>query len=208
MAAVRMGWGAMLAALCVVSAFGASTARAAAQPFFRTVQGQLLTGREYAVAAPLPDGRVLIAGGVGVGGAVLDSAEVFDPRSETFSATGSMTTARADAVAAPLPDGRVLVAGGYDAANELSTAEVYDPSTGTFSATGSMTTAHDGSESRAGVRRRFALSRAAAKSGPRGRIARSVLAARVPAWSRSSRDGRRRAGRCSRPGRPRCVTGS
>jgi Kelch motif len=103
-----------------------------------------------AVAAPLPDGRVLFAGGFYSGGGhqftYLSSAEVFHPSTNTFSTAGigSMSVPREGAVAAPLPDGRVLVAGGYYNANPdvpfephyLSSAEVFDPSTNTFSSAG------------------------------------------------------------------------
>ena len=94
--------------------------------------------RRYAAAAPLPDGRVLVAGGSSGGANALASAEIFDPATNTFSATGSMTTPRTrQAVAALLPDGRVLVAGGSsDFVNAIASAEVFDPATETFSAAG------------------------------------------------------------------------
>src|SRR3954447_26372402 len=63
--------------------------------------------RYAAVAAPLPDGRVLVAGGFYDEGGdhYLSSAEVFDPATSTFSSAGigAMGTARRGAVAAPLP---------------------------------------------------------------------------------------------------------
>jgi Kelch motif/Galactose oxidase, central domain len=113
--------------------------------------GLMSTPRFDDVAAPLPDGRVLIAGGSpdGISSDVLASAEVFNPATQTFSSAGigSMSTPRAGAVAAPLPDGRVLIAGGYHGAtNALPSAEVFDPATNSFSATGigSMTTSREG----------------------------------------------------------------
>jgi Ca2+-binding RTX toxin-like protein len=102
--------------------------------------GSMSVPRFGAAAAPLPDGRVLVAGGNN-GSSDLSSAEVFDPATNQFSSSGmgSMVTARFAPAAAPLPDGRVLVAGGhyYDGGGHyLSSAEVFDPATGTFSSAG------------------------------------------------------------------------
>jgi hypothetical protein len=107
--------------------------------------------RVDAVAAPLADGRVLVAGGVdptqGHRWAVVSSAEIYDPATGSFSPTGSMSTPRGYAAAAPLPDGRVLVAGGWDGwelEDAVRTAEIYDPATGTFAPTGDMAAARYG----------------------------------------------------------------
>ena len=88
-------------------------------------------------AALLADGRVLIAGGIGAE-SLLSSAELYDPKTGTFSPTGSMTAARDGHTATLLADGRVLIAGTQVDAN-VPNAELYDPETGTFSPTGSMT---------------------------------------------------------------------
>ena len=59
----------------------------------------------------LPNGKVLVAGGDGDSG-ILTSAELYDPATGTWTATGSLTTARSIHTATLLPNGKVLVAGG------------------------------------------------------------------------------------------------
>jgi Ca2+-binding RTX toxin-like protein len=99
------------------------------------------TPRSGAVAAPLPDGRVLVAGGSD-GTNFPASAEVFDPATNTFSSAGigSMSGPRFGAAAAPLRDGRVLVVGGLGrtpgTSIGLSSAEVFNPATNSFSSAG------------------------------------------------------------------------
>ena len=104
--------------------------------------GAMGTARRGAVAAPLPDGRVLVAGGSYYDGAdhYLASAEVFNPATNAFTPVGDMGIARVRAAAAPLPDGRVLVAGGNDGPTRLSSAEVFNPATNTFTAVNDMGT--------------------------------------------------------------------
>jgi hypothetical protein len=70
----------------------------------------------------------------------LDSAEIFDPSSGTFSVVGRLAVARGYHAAVRLPDGRVLVTGGaIDGALVTATAEVFDPVTGTFTLASRMT---------------------------------------------------------------------
>ena len=109
------------------------------------ITGNMLVNRLGGYSTTLlQDGRVLIAGGADQFQA-LASAEIFDPVTQTFTATGSMNAARVGHTATLLPDGRVLMAGGLGAdayvaldADMLTTAELYDPATGTFSSTGSL----------------------------------------------------------------------
>lgn len=101
--------------------------------------------RDRDAAAVLPDGRLLIVGGVDSvlvplisfpGPAmpwILQSAETLDPRSGRFAATAEMETARDEPTATMLRNGRVLIVGGG-----TNQAELYDEKTGKFAPTGDM----------------------------------------------------------------------
>ena len=103
--------------------------------FSRT--GDMTTARRLYTATLLADGRTLIAGGYGIGGAIA-SAELYDPSTGTFTATGNMMTPRGGHSAILLPNGNVLMVGGYGAPGypDLVPAELYDPISGTFGAGG------------------------------------------------------------------------
>ncbi|WP_159080246.1 Kelch repeat-containing protein [Nocardia suismassiliense] len=95
-------------------------------------------------ATVLADGRVLVAGGlVGTSLATTNSAELYDPVTDTWASTGSMTDPRDAHRAVLLADGRVLVAGGAILVDDYNVAplafcEIYDPETGRWTPTGSM----------------------------------------------------------------------
>jgi len=95
-----------------------------------TSTGQMSVGRHKHAAIMLRSGKVLVVGGSNNRDwhGEYASAEIYDPASGTFSATGSMSTPRfkLPAAVALLPNGRVLVAGGG------AFAELYDETTGTF----------------------------------------------------------------------------
>ena len=106
-----------------------------------TMTGSLTTARDAHTATLLPNGKVLVAGGVNNNG-VLTNAELYDPASGIWTLTGSLNTARILHTATLLPNGKVLVAGGYNnTSGYLTNAELYNPASGTWTATGSLTTA-------------------------------------------------------------------
>jgi Kelch motif/Galactose oxidase, central domain len=106
--------------------------------------GNMLVARSQHSATLLKNGKVLIAGGYRYqqGQQYLASAEIYDPETGTFTATGSMSTARENHQATLLSNGQVLMTGGdYGASDPPSypaIVEVYDPATGTFTAAGSL----------------------------------------------------------------------
>ena len=101
--------------------------------------GSLPDGRINHTATLLPDGRVLVVGGVGNGGAsLLASAVLWDPKTESFSQTGALQSGRAHHTATSLPDGAVLIVGGGGDAGVLQSAEMWDPTTGVFHPAGSL----------------------------------------------------------------------
>ena len=123
-----------------------------------TLTGSMIEARSGFTATRLADGRVLIVGGWerqgdDVAPIELASAELYDPGTGRWSATGSMAVTRIFHTATLLPDGRVLVVGGADTAGAeeagvetlgRTSAETYDPRTGVWTATGSMATSRGG----------------------------------------------------------------
>jgi hypothetical protein len=112
----------------------------------------LSTGRAMHTATLLPDGRVLVVGGISEDEAEVAEAELWDPLTGHAESTGSLAQTRWGSSASLLPDGRVLIVGGgtqSDPAGErsdaqgpfsLTSAEVWGSETG-FSPTGSMAVA-------------------------------------------------------------------
>jgi len=108
-----------------------------------TATGSLATARYYHTATPLPNGKVLVAGGYSSNAyAATTVTELFDPASGFWSTSGSLTSARQSHTATLLPNGKVLVAGGSGGGsytNYNTSAELFDPVVGTWIPTGSLT---------------------------------------------------------------------
>ena len=126
---------------------------------FELIGLTLPSARTRHTTAVLPNGRLLISGGVGAGGEVLDSALLFDPNGGGFQQLPPMSVARVHHRATVLEGGRVLITGGvaggtgktYDLSSEFGfpdtfptsalapdtlsqvAAELYDPQTQTWS---------------------------------------------------------------------------
>ena len=108
-----------------------------------TLTGTMTTKRWGPQAVLLENGQVLVAGGGNdntcCGNPDLASAELYNPSTGKWTATGSMATGRIAFIMILLPSGQVLAAGGNAGNQNLSSAELYNPATGTWTATGSMT---------------------------------------------------------------------
>ena len=107
-----------------------------------TVTGSLNFPRNGHTATMLNNGKVLIVGGGG-SGQFHNTAEIYDPTTETFSlVSATMMTPREYHTATLLPDGRVLIVAGRSGIphDDLSSAEIFDPVTETFQIAGSIST--------------------------------------------------------------------
>jgi Galactose oxidase, central domain len=63
----------------------------------------------------------------------LNTAQLYNPLTQSLSPTGNLTMARYGHSATLLINGMVLIAGGYDInGNSTDTTELYDPLKGTF----------------------------------------------------------------------------
>ncbi len=130
---------ALLASLCVPSHTAGEPVQRAEPAIATSTQvgafipvGNINEPRFWFTATPLPNGKVLIAGGGGNNGVPSQTAELYDPASRTFSYTGHMVAPRILHTATLLENGRVLMFGGTNNNMNQTVGEVYDPSVGQF----------------------------------------------------------------------------
>jgi trimeric autotransporter adhesin len=109
-----------------------------------TAVSNMTSARYLHSATLLNSGKVLITGGRGCADECDDnnaslSAELYDPATHAFTATGSLNEGRILHTSSLLPNGSVLVAGGRSCVGDcegdrtLQDTEIYDPVAGTFS---------------------------------------------------------------------------
>jgi len=99
-----------------------------------SIGAPMIESRTRHTATLLPDGRVLVVGGLNVtlhDGGLFPSqprgAEIYDPTANRWSTTAPIGFRRLGQTATLLPDGRVLVAGGQDDSGRfLKSTEIYD----------------------------------------------------------------------------------
>ena len=102
-----------------------------------TRSGMMTATRIGHTATLLANGEVLLTGGyidwklgslpVEIGYETMNSAEIYDPISDSFVKTDPMNVTRLWHSATSLPDGSVLIAGGIGADWTLASAEIYKP---------------------------------------------------------------------------------
>ena len=103
------------------------------------LKGTMRQARAGHTATLLPDGKILMAGGIskGIGKGILASGELYDPVTGMSGLTGKLKRARTGHAAVLLPTGRVMVLGGWTLdkdGNRIFPGEIemYDPDTGTW----------------------------------------------------------------------------
>ncbi len=105
---------------------------------FTNVPATMQSPRTSHTATRLQNGLVLLSGGQSDNndGDGVNTAELFDPATQTFTAlVATMTSPRGGHAAVLLPDGKVLLMGGFNNSSvSLNSAEVFDPVTQTFTA--------------------------------------------------------------------------
>ena len=104
----------------------------------------MLEPRSGQTATLLPDGKVLIAGGMRGNQDFYKSAELYDPGTGKFQRTGDMSIARVGHIAVLLRSGKVLVAGGWVGHGGTNSAELYDPATRKFTPISKMNSLRGG----------------------------------------------------------------
>jgi N-acetylneuraminic acid mutarotase len=104
-----------------------------------TAANSMTTNRAHHTATLLPNGKVLVAGGLNSNLNPINSADLFDPATGLWTPTGPMNSPRGDHTATLLPNGKVLVAAGVSSGSYLTnSAELYDPASGTWTLTGPL----------------------------------------------------------------------
>lgn len=116
--------------------------RCAGAPFQFESTGSMISFRLHHTSTLLPNGRVLVAGGVNGSYLRIASTELYNPATGAWTPASNLTRPRSDHTATLLPNGNVLVAGGFDSHGDaLATVELYDPVRGTWTSSGALTTA-------------------------------------------------------------------
>ncbi|QIB68396.1 hypothetical protein Ami103574_03275 [Aminipila butyrica] len=108
----------------------------------------MLTARYYAASSAVGN-KIYILGGTGIIGAKtgkLDSVEVYDAQTDTWTTGKSMPTARAGLTSSVVRN-KIYAIGGANDSGNLAAVEIYDTQTDTWTTGKSMPTAREGAAS-------------------------------------------------------------
>lgn len=117
-----------------------------------SIAAPMIESRTRHTATLLPDGRVLVVGGLTVtlrdGGlfpSLATGAEIYDPKANRWSVTAPIGVSRLGQTATLLPDGRVLIAGGQDRGLAIfNSTEIYEPTQDRWISAAPMAVARSG----------------------------------------------------------------
>ncbi|MBX3232375.1 MAG: hypothetical protein KIT84_22385 [Labilithrix sp.] len=110
-----------------------------------TAVGPMKVARMGATAVRLADGRVLIAGGYAgsawwqlTSAGALADVELFDPKTQQFTAASPLMSPRWNAALAALDDGRAIIVGGSTSGAYVDAVDVFEPSGDTWTRTAEL----------------------------------------------------------------------
>jgi N-acetylneuraminic acid mutarotase len=108
--------------------------------------GSLNQSRYFHNSTLLPNGQVLIMAGLNSATGFLNSSELYDPTTSTFSSIAGVLNNIGvyDFQSTLLPDGKILVTGGVGPSyfgGVVNTSYIFDPSNNSITTTGNMTSA-------------------------------------------------------------------
>ncbi len=103
-----------------------------------SVSANLPTPTGMPMSVVLKNGDVLVAGGINGSGTILNSVEIYNPKTQLFTSAPSMIFDTLGGTMTLLKNGNVLVSGGFNNSGAMSQAELYNASNQSWSLTGSL----------------------------------------------------------------------
>jgi len=100
--------------------------------------GNMLAPRYLAGVSLLPNGQVLVAGGVDNSGEGITNSDLFNPATNSWTATSPLPTPMSAQAAVLLGTGHFMSAAGYGFGATNSGSATYDPATGMWTNTGNV----------------------------------------------------------------------